>query len=73
MEPKKIVYLVIGFLMLIVLLQNTQIVTVNLFFWQISMSRIILLLLLFIMGFVSGYMVNYRMTQKKKDAGQQSQ
>lgn len=65
MEAKKIAYLVIGALLLIILLQNTQIVTVNIFFWEISMSRVILLLLMLGIGFIAGYLVNYRRSVRK--------
>jgi len=39
----------------IILLQNTQVVSIQFFFWNISMSRIILILFIFLLGFVSGY------------------
>lgn len=73
METKKIIYLLIAFLLLIILLQNTQIVTVNLFFWEISMSRVILLLLMLGLGFIAGYLVNYRQVKKKARKAMENQ
>jgi len=55
MKPKTIVIAILLVLFLIILLQNTHVVTVQLLFWDISMSRIILLLLMMGIGFVVGY------------------
>jgi putative membrane protein len=57
MKPKWIVSLVVVILFLIFLLQNTQVVTLRLYFWSISMSQIILIPLTLILGFVAGYIV----------------
>ena len=57
MGAKKISLLVVGILLFIILLQNTQVVTIQLLFWQINMSRIILLLLTMLVGFILGYFV----------------
>jgi uncharacterized integral membrane protein len=42
-------------LFLVVVLQNTQIVPIQLFFWTLSMSRIILLCFALLVGFAVGY------------------
>ena len=57
MKPKWIVSLVVVILLLIFLLQNTQVVTLRLYFWNFSMSQIILIPLVLIFGFVAGYIV----------------
>jgi uncharacterized integral membrane protein len=57
MKPKLIVVLVLIALFLIVLIQNTQVVTLRLFFWKIGMSQIILIPLTMLIGFVVGYIV----------------
>ncbi len=44
----------------VVLLQNTQVVSFKMFFWQVSMSRIILFPILVLIGFIAGYMVGKR-------------
>jgi len=44
----------------VVLLQNTQVVSFKMLFWQVSMSRIILFPILVLIGFVAGYMVGKR-------------
>ena len=56
-KPKLVVVLVLIALFLIVLIQNTQVVTLRLFFWKIGMSQIILIPLTMLIGFVVGYLV----------------
>lgn len=55
MSFKLAVALILIGLVLVVLFQNAQVVTVRFLFWKIAMSRIILLLLTLIAGFVSGF------------------
>jgi len=57
MKPKTIVFLSLGVLILVVLLQNTQVVTIRFLFWQASMSSIILLPLVMLFGFTIGFFV----------------
>lgn len=57
MKAKHIIILVIVALFLIILFQNTQEVTLRLFFWQQGMSLIILLAVLLFLGFIIGYVV----------------
>jgi len=56
-NPKIIVSLVLAILFVIFLLQNTQVVNLRFYFWKISMSQIILIPLVLILGFVIGYVV----------------
>jgi uncharacterized integral membrane protein len=58
MKPKNIVFIVLGVLFLVFLIQNTQIVPVQLFFWQLSMSRIILIILVMLVGIILGYVIS---------------
>ena len=55
MKPKIISLLVSIILFLVFLIQNTQVVTLRLYFWKISMSQIILIPLVLILGFALGY------------------
>lgn len=55
MKPRIIACLVLAILLFVVLIQNTQIVTVRLFFWKIGMAQILLILLTMLIGFVVGY------------------
>ena len=58
MSTKNTVLVVLGVLCLIVLLQNTQVVSVRFLFWKLSMSRIILLPLFMLIGFIIGFFVS---------------
>lgn len=57
MKAKTIIILIIAALFLIILLQNTQVVTLRLYFWQLTMSRIVLLVVTLLVGFVVGFIV----------------
>ncbi|MFP4081593.1 MAG: LapA family protein [Candidatus Aminicenantes bacterium] len=57
MKAKAIIILILIVLAGIILIQNTQIVTVQLFFWKIRMSRIILISLSLLVGFVVGILI----------------
>ncbi len=57
MNFKKIALIVAGVLALIVLLQNSEVVTVKFLFWHFAMSQIILLPLTVLAGFAAGFVV----------------
>lgn len=58
--------------LMILLLQNTQVVTVRLFFWKVSMSQIILISLTLLIGFVIGFIFTTVLSKRsrKKDKPQ---
>ena len=55
MKAKSWVVIVLLFLCAVVLLQNMEVVTYKVFFWDITMSRIIAFPLLVLMGMVIGF------------------
>ena len=57
MKAQTIVVLVIIGLFLIVLIQNTQVVTLRLLFWKLEIAQIILVPLTMVIGFILGYLV----------------
>lgn len=57
MKPKLILILVVIVLALIVLLQNTDVVTFHFLFWSKDVSQIILVVLNLALGFALGYIV----------------
>ena len=65
MKPKTIIVTLLILLCLIVLLQNTQVVTMRFLFWEMSISRIFLLPVLVIFGFIIGY-VTAKLEKKPK-------
>lgn len=64
-NPKVIALLVLVALFLILLFQNTQVVTLKIYFWEIAMSQIILIPLVLLIGFVAGYLTA-RFTKRPK-------
>jgi uncharacterized integral membrane protein len=54
-QPRFIIALILVILVGILLLQNTQVVTLKIYFWEISMSQIILLPLVLLLGLLAGY------------------
>lgn len=49
--------IVLALLAVVVILQNTAVVTVNFLFWDASLSRVLLLLITLLVGFVIGFVV----------------
>jgi uncharacterized integral membrane protein len=56
-NPKVIAGLVIGVLFVIFLFQNMDDVALRLYFWQVSMPKIILVPLAILVGFVAGFVL----------------
>ncbi|HHF52667.1 MAG: LapA family protein [Candidatus Aminicenantes bacterium] len=57
MKPKVIIILALSIISLIFILQNSKVVTIQLLFWTVSASRIIMILGLLFIGFVVGFLL----------------
>ena len=57
MKPKLIVALILVVLSVIFVFQNTEVVSVHVFFWTLQMSGIILIAGMFIVGCIVGYLL----------------
>jgi uncharacterized integral membrane protein len=66
MKAKTIIILVLILLALIILIQNTQVVEFGLLFWKIAMSKILMLFIALVVGFLVGFLLR-PMIIKKKD------
>ncbi len=55
--PKIIVIFILMALFAVILIQNTQVVTMRIFFWKIAVSEVILVPSLLLLGFVVGFLV----------------
>jgi uncharacterized integral membrane protein len=53
---KNIIFFILLVLVVIFVLQNTQVVEFNLLAWTISMSKALLLLITFVLGIVVGWL-----------------
>jgi uncharacterized integral membrane protein len=60
MKPKYIIIIVLTILALIIALQNQGVVTFHIFFWTISMSRILMMVGFLFIGFLVGLLVAQR-------------
>jgi uncharacterized integral membrane protein len=60
MKPKYITIILLSILALIIALQNQEVVTFHLFFWTISMSRILMMVGFLLIGFLVGLLVAKR-------------
>jgi uncharacterized integral membrane protein len=58
--------LVIGILVVIFILQNTEIVEISFLFWTISISRALVVLLVFIIGIIVGAIIRDIGASKKE-------
>lgn len=55
MKAKLIIVLIVTLLFLIILAQNTNVVSFHLLFWKITMSHFLLIAFSIITGFIIGY------------------
>jgi uncharacterized integral membrane protein len=69
MKPKIILIAVLLVLLGVLLIQNAQEVVFRVFFWQISMSQVILVPLAVLVGFILGY-VAAKIEKKRDKPGQ---
>ena len=56
MKQKTIIILVLIALAIVIVIQNSEMVTLQLFFWKIMMSRIIFMVGLLAVGFTLGFL-----------------
>jgi len=54
---KGIVFVILVIIMVLFVLQNTQVVDVQLLVWKVTMSRALMLLGTFVLGIVAGWLV----------------
>ena len=50
----------LGGVFAIFVLQNTDVVSIRFLFWELSMSRVILLPIIFLLGFILGFALSKR-------------
>jgi putative membrane protein len=56
MPPKTLAIILLSFLAVVLLAQNTQPVSFQFFFWKVSMSRIIMIFFALLTGYLLGYL-----------------
>lgn len=67
MSPKIIGLIVLLIFLVIFAVQNTQPVDVKLFFWKISTSAVLTILVSYLIGFLTGWLVSVLKPGREKD------
>ena len=62
---KLIIISILAVVMLIVLIQNVSIVDVQFLFWTFTISRYLMLLLVFVTGFIVGWLLHSHFLRRK--------
>ncbi len=57
MKIRSIVVIILAIIALVLIVQNTQVVPIQLLFWRLWMSRIVLILLMLAIGFGIGFVL----------------
>jgi len=68
MKVMFIIGVVIGILVVVFIIQNTEVVEFNYFFWTVSISRALMVLLVFITGIIVGAVLRDVKIRKKEKA-----
>jgi len=68
MKSKIVVIVVLTVLLIIFVLQNTEVVIVNFWFWDLSLPRALLLFVTFAVGLIIGLMVPTKRKEKKPES-----
>lgn len=65
MSYKMVIVAILALLVLIFLAQNIEVVTVSFLFWEMSMSRAVLLFFSLLIGFIIGWFLHSYMSYRK--------
>lgn len=67
MKLKQAVILILVIMLVIIVIQNSNVADVHLLFWKVSMSMIILIFSVALIGFVIGYLSHHFVMERKKN------
>ena len=73
---KFIIGLIVGILVIIFMVQNVEIVDIKLYAWTISIPRAIMILIVFVVGIILGWIIRsigYRKKRKKEQADEEKE
>ncbi len=65
-KAKLVAIVIVSVVALIVVLQNTEVTPARILFWDLPMSRALLLILTFVLGFIVGVLVAGNFLRKKR-------
>ena len=63
--PRFVTIVILVLLILVIVVQNTDVVTFEFLFWSVSMSQIILIPLMLLIGFVIGLLTQAYLSRRK--------
>lgn len=66
MKAKMVAILILGLLLVIIVIQNSNVADVHLLFWTISMSMIILIFFVALISFIIGYLAHHFWIERKR-------
>jgi uncharacterized integral membrane protein len=67
MSAKLVAGVVLTALVGVFILQNTEVVDIRFFFWTLSMSRAVMIFLVFLVGLVSGWLLQSYVRHKRRN------
>ena len=67
MKVKLIAVFILILLAVIFIVQNAAVVDVRIFFWGISISRVLLMFIILIIGIVAGFLLNSYLRHRKSE------
>ncbi len=67
MKLKQAVILILVIILAIIVIQNSNVADVHLLFWKVSMSMIILIFSVALIGFVIGYLSHHFIMERRKN------
>jgi|GEM_PF-679775 len=70
LKPKHWVLIVLAGLAIVLMVQNTTVVRYRIFFWEITMSQMILVPVVFFAGFFAGYWLAHFGRRRGRRAGE---
>ncbi len=66
MKPKQTLILILALVLIIIIIQNSGVAVVQLLFWKISMSMIVLIFSVALIGFAIGWLTRHHVTDRNK-------
>ena len=57
LQAKVVVVAILAILLVVLVVQNTEVMVVHILFWDLEMSRVVLILLSTVVGFAGGFIV----------------
>ena len=67
MKPKMTIVLILFILLTVIVIQNSNAADVHLLFWKFSMSMIILIFFVALIGFVIGYLAHHFVMDRRRN------